>query len=170
MPWKVLFDGAFAARVRNAQARALPAGTSEPAAKPVPAIVEAERERDVSPALQLLAMLQREGRLIDFLEEDTSSFSDAEIGAAARVVHAGCKRALAEYVQFAPVRSESEGAPVVLEPGYDAARVRVTGNVVGDPPFRGKLAHHGWSVTKIHLPELSPGRDPKIVAAAEVEI
>ena len=139
-------------------------------AKPEPTVVEAERERDLSPALQVLAMLQREGRRIDFLQEDTSQFSDAEIGAAARVVHAGCKRALQEYVEFVPVRSESEGDPVVLQPGYDAARVRVTGNVVGEPPFRGKLAHHGWSVAKIHLPDLSAGRDPRIVAAAEVEL
>jgi len=169
-PWKILFDGAFAARVRKVEQGALPPAP-EPEAPPAgPAVVEAEAERDLSPALQLLALLQREGRFVDFLQESVAGFSDAEVGAAARVVHEGCKRALAEYVEFAPVRTESEGAPIVLEPGYDAGQIRVTGNVVGEPPFRGKLAHHGWRVTSIRLPERLSDRDPRVVAAAEVEL
>jgi hypothetical protein len=166
LPWKVLFDGMFAARVeRLDEAPALP---PEPAAAPV--VTEAERAPDFTPALQLLAIMQREGRFVDFLQEDVASFSDADIGAAARVVHEGCKRALADYLELAPVRSEAEGDAVTLDKGFDAARTRVTGNVVGEPPFRGTLAHHGWRVAKIRLPELSDGHDPSIVAPAEVEV
>lgn len=168
-PWKLLFDEAFAARVQQAQQPALPPAPEPPPAAE-PRVVEAEVERDLSPALQLLSLLQREGRFIDFLQEDVAGFSDAEIGAAARVVHEGCKRTLGEYLELAPVRTESEGAKVVLEPGYDAHAVRVTGNVVGEPPFTGKLAHHGWRVAKIRLPERVRERDPKVIAAAEVEL
>jgi hypothetical protein len=169
LPWRVLFDGAFAARVdRLDETPALP--PSPPEAKPGPTITEAEAEPDLTPALQLLAIMQREGRFIDFLQEDVASFSDAQIGAAARVVHEGCKRGLDDYVDLVPVRAESEGDNVTLDPGFDAARTRVTGNVVGEPPFKGTLAHHGWRVAKIRLPELSDGHDPSIVAPAEVEV
>lgn len=168
LPWKVLFDGVFAARVdRIDEAPALP---PKPELKPEPAVTEAEAEPDFTPALQLLAIMQREGRFIDFLQEDVASFSDAEIGAAARVVHEGCKRGLADYIDLVPVRTESEGAPITLPKGFDAARTRVTGNVVGEPPFSGTLAHHGWRVTKIRLPALAEGHDPTIVAPAEVEV
>ena len=153
--WKVVFDARLAARVRRALrgeavAAALTTSTAEayPAVEPVSVTATA----DPTPALQLLSILQREGRFLDFLEEDVSRFSDAEIGAAARVVHQGCKRGLREYIALEPVRSEPEETPVVLERGFDPTRVRVTGNVVGGPPFRGRLAHHGWRVEEIHLP------------------
>lgn len=167
-PWKILFDAALAARVQKLEQGALPPAPESP--PPGRGVVEAEVERDLSPALQLLSLLQREGRFVDFLQENVAGFSDAEVGAAARVVHEGCKRALGEYVEFSPIRSESEGALVVLEPGYDAGQIRVTGNVVGEPPFRGKLAHHGWRVAKIRLPERLSDRDPRVIAAAEVEL
>ena len=170
LPWKVLFDAMFAARVRTLEQAPL---SLEPPPKPEekpPAAQEVEPERDLSPALQLLSILQREGRFVDFLQEDVSGFSDAEIGAAARVVHEGCKRGLSEYVELAPVRTEDEGAPVTLAPGFDPSRTRVTGNVVGEPPFDGKLAHHGWIVSKVSLPELGAGRDPHVIAPAEVEL
>lgn len=170
LPWKVLFDAAFAAKVqrlREGQAE-LPAATT--ATQQATPAVSAPTESDPTTALQLLAILQREGRFIDFLQEDVASFSDAEVGAAARVVHEGCKRGLKDYVSFLPVRTETEGAPVVLDRGYDATRNRVTGNVVGEPPYRGKLAHHGWLVQKIRLPSVSGGHNPLVVAPAEVEI
>jgi hypothetical protein len=171
VPWMVLLDGAFAKRVQDARTGA-PALPPEPKAPPV-AVRDAEvvvAEPDHSAALQLLAILQREGRFVDFLQEDVSSFSDADIGAAARVVHDGCRRALSQLVELAAVRSESEGAAIELPVGFDAARIRVTGNVVGEPPFRGTLAHHGWLVKAIKLPKTNAGHDPKIVAPAEVEL
>lgn len=170
LPWRILFDGVFAAKVTSIDATA-----SAPLPAPAPKldVREAEvvaRAPDPGPALQLLAILQREGRLVDFLREDVSSFSDADIGAAARVVHEGCSRALGKLVELAPVRGESEGAAIELPVGFDPAKVRVTGKVVGEPPFRGKLAHHGWLATAIHLPETTAGHDPKILAPAEVEL
>lgn len=180
LPFRVLFDGALAARVTKAAdgPEALP-----PAPEPEPALKEApkpepkevvpeavEPEPDTTAALQLLAILQREGRFVDFLKEDVSGFSDADIGAAARVVHEGCTRGLKDVLSVEAVRTEEEGAKIELAPGYDAARTRVTGNVVGEPPYTGTLAHHGWQVTDLRLPELIEGHDPSIVAPAEVEI
>jgi len=129
-----------------------------------------ESEVDHSPAYQVLSILQREGRLLDFLGEDVSGFSDAEIGAAARVVHEGCARALKQHVELVAIRNENEGDAVELPKGFDAVRVRVTGKVMGDPPFHGKLAHHGWEVRELRLPTLAAGHDPSVVAPAEVEL
>jgi len=173
LPWKVLFDVAFAGRVKALAEGGGPlpvALTAAPAPVPVREAELVPTEPDATPALQLLAILQREGRFVDFLQEDVSSFSDAEIGAAARVVHEGCRRGLSQLVELAAVRTESEGAAIELPPGFDAARIRVTGNVVGEPPFRGTLAHHGWQVKTIRMPKTNAGHDPKIVAPAEVEL
>ena len=171
VPWKVLFDGAFAARVRAVMAGDAPALTVAAAdAAPEPILVPEVVGTDPTTALQLLGLLQREGRFVDFLQEDVSDFSDADIGAAARVVHAGCKRALAEAVQIRPIRSEVEGDPVELPEGFDALRVRLTGNVAGQPPYRGRLAHHGWEVADITFPTVAGGHDPRVVAPAEVEL
>lgn len=166
LPWRLLFDGTLAARVRALDSvPALP--------PPAPARVdvrEAEAARDVTPALQVLALLQREGRFVDFVQEDISGSSDADVGTAARVVHEGCARAVKQYFDLQPVRTEAEGAAIELPAGYDAARVRVTGNVVGEPPFRGTLAHHGWRVETSRLPSTTTGHDPRIIAPAEVEL
>jgi hypothetical protein len=175
LPFKVLFDGRFAALVAHLDAPALPPAKAppEPAKEdtaPPAAASAVEAEVDPTPALQLLAILQREGRFIDFVREDMGGFGDAEIGAAARVVQEGCKRALLDYVEVRAIRSESEGAAVRLEAGYDAQRTRVTGNVQGAAPYSGVLAHHGWHVERITLPKLSPGHDARILAPAEVEV
>ena len=121
-------------------------------------------------ALHLLALLQREGRLLDFCEEELSGFSDAEVGAAARTVHAGCRKVLQEGLRLDPVRLEKEGALLVIERGFDARAVRLTGNVVGDPPFRGTLRHHGWRVAEVRLPEPPEGEAASLLAPAEVEL
>ena len=165
LPWKVLFDGVFAAKVHGAGSARL-----EPALAPVRDVEEKEAERDLAPALQLLSILQREGRFVDFVQEDLSGASDADIGAAARVVHEGCRKGLQDYVEFEPVRSEDEGATVELAEGFDAVRHRVTGNVKGEPPYAGTLAHHGWQASRFSLPKLSDAHDPMVVAPAEVEL
>lgn len=121
-------------------------------------------------ALQLLTLLQREGRLLDFLHEDISGFADADVGAAARVVHGGCRKVLDEHLDLRPVRDEAEGAAVTLPDGFASAEVRLTGNVTGSAPFRGTLNHRGWRAAKITLPQLSQGHDPQILAPAEVEL
>lgn len=172
LPWKILFNAALAGRVARAQAgepAALPAPAPPPPAAPAPEPPRAQLA-DETAALQLLALLQREGRLLDFLQEDVASFTDADVGAAARVVHEGCKRGLAEYLDLEAVRPEAEGAAVVLAPGFDANANRVTGNVVGEPPYRGRLAHHGWRVAAVRLPRRVPGTDARVVAPAEIEL
>ncbi len=95
---------------------------------------------------------------------------DAEIGAAARVVHGGCRKLLAEHFTLAPVRAEAEGSRVTLAAGFDAAAVRLTGNVVGQAPFTGTLSHRGWQVTQVRLPQLTDARAAAIIAQAEVEL
>lgn len=121
-------------------------------------------------ALHLLALFQREGRLLDFCEEELSSYSDAEVGAAARTVHQGCRKVLHESLRLLPVRDEKEGAALVLERGFDARMVRLTGNVVGDPPFRGTLRHHGWRAGDVRLPDPPAGDAATLLAPAEVEL
>lgn len=128
------------------------------------------REAGPEAALQLLALLQREGRFVDFLEEDVSGFADAQIGAAARVVHDGCRKAIREHFPLEPVRAEEEGSKVRIEKGFDAHAVRLTGNVTGEAPFTGTLAHRGWRVKEVKLPRMTEGHDATVVAPAEVEV
>ncbi len=121
-------------------------------------------------ALQLLALLQREARLIDFVGEDLAAYDDAQIGVAARVVHAGCAKVLREHFSLEAVRSESEGSRITLPAGFDAAAVRLTGKVVGQPPYAGSLSHRGWRVTEVRLPQLAERHDARVIAPAEVEL
>jgi len=120
-------------------------------------------------ALALLALLQREGRLVDFLQEDVAAYSDADIGAAARVVHGGCRKVLQQYLPVTAVLKEAEGASVTVPVGFDAERIRLTGNVAGQPPYRGTVKHHGWVADAVKLPPV-PALDPRVVAPAEVEL
>jgi hypothetical protein len=128
------------------------------------------REASSDSALQLLGLLQQEGRLVDFLQEDVSAYSDADIGGAARVVHEGCRKTLLEHLSIEPVRTEEEGVRITLADGFDASSVRLTGNVVGKPPFTGTLMHRGWRVSAISLPKLAAGHQVQVVAPAEVEL
>ena len=120
-------------------------------------------------ALRLLGALQEEGRLVDFLQEDLSAYPDDQLGAAVRGIHDGCRKALRERVTVEPVLRGAEGDPVTVDAGFDPAAVRLTGNVSGAPPFRGVLRHAGWRATAVALPERA-GRDPRVLAPAEVEI
>lgn len=137
------------------------------AAAPAPAATTAPSS---APALRLLSLLQQEGRLIDFLKEDIDAYNDAQIGAAVRSIHAGCRKALNERIELERIFAAEDGSQVTVESGFDPAAVRLTGNVSGTPPFRGTLQHGGWRASKVTLPQ-SPGEtDPTIVAPAEVEI
>jgi hypothetical protein len=152
-------------------ASTVPVLTAAPAQpEPPPAPVAKLQEAPPDSALVLLGLMQKEGRFVDFLQEDISSYSDQEIGSAARVVHQGCQRVMSEYLSIAPVRDESEGSRVTLGKGFDPAAVRPTGNVVGDPPFTGALVHRGWRAVDVRLPKIASSRDVSILAAAEVEL
>lgn len=177
--FKSLGDAEFAARVRDDQLGPVAAPVPAPTVAPTPAPTMAPtpaptaaplRAPSAESALQLLSLFQREARLIDFTQENLSAYSDADIGAAARVVHEGCARVLREHFSIEPVRSEAEGARITLEEGFDAASVRLTGNVVGQAPFKGTLSHRGWRATKVQLPQLAEKHDARVLAPAEVEL
>jgi hypothetical protein len=161
--FRILFDPAFAGGALRLR---LPPEPVAPAAPEPPKL----REAPTDAALQLLGLLQREGRLMDFLQEDMSAYSDAQVGGAARVVHDACKRALDAHVHLERIRSEAEGSRVSVPKGFSASEIRLLGNVAGEPPFAGSLAHAGWRVTHIELPKLSEGHDVRVIAAAEVEV
>lgn len=183
LAFRVLGDAELAARVKEvgAVAAALPAAPApvpaeKPAEKPAERVVErvvekiVEKQNPEVGALHLLAILQRDGRLMDFLLEDIAGAGDADVGAGARVVHAGCRKALHQYFTFEPVRKEGEGATIVVDKGFDPAQIRLAGNVGGEPPFKGKLAHAGWKAVDVRLPDRPASVDARVVAPAEVEI
>lgn len=119
-------------------------------------------------ALVLLGLLQREGRLVDFLRESLDRHPDAAIGAAVRDVHRGCRKVLDEHLRLEPVMPGNEEGPVVVPRGFDPAEVRLIGLAAGEPPWRGILVHHGWRAVDVKLPTLSDGVDRRVVAPAEV--
>ncbi|MFT5431499.1 MAG: hypothetical protein ACI9OJ_002196 [Myxococcota bacterium] len=194
--FKVLFDAALAARVQRAidpkqppAPEPLPKPTPKAAPKPEPEpepepeiaappveTVKAEEapKPEAAPdhvaALQLLGAMQRQGRFVDFVMEDMSEASDAEVGAVSRMVHEGCKKLVEGWFTIEAVWPGEEGDAVTIEAGFDPKRIRLTGNVVGDPPFKGELAHHGWRVTRADLPTLTGAADPHVVMPAEIEL
>jgi hypothetical protein len=161
---KTLFSGEFAAKVE-----AIASG--KPAAAPV---LEAPKpvfvEYTPDSALQFLGLLQQGGRFVDFLEEDVAQFTDAEVGAAARVVHEGCRKVIREQFRLEPVRKEAEGSRLTVPEGFDASEIRLTGNVTGKAPFSGSLVHRGWKVAEVKLPKLAAGHKVSVIAPAEVEL
>lgn len=169
--FRVLIDAHFAGRaylVRNTLPPPPPPHLpSPPETKPDPI---ASSPGPKQGALQVLAAFQREGRLIDFLQEDPSSIGDTDLGAAARQIHQGCRQALHSLVQLDPVRSEEEGQTVQIPPDYNAASIKLTGDIKGTGPYRGTLSHRGWRVREVNLPTLLSGADPQILAPAEVEL
>jgi hypothetical protein len=171
LAWSILFDAALAGRVSRALSAPAPAPVPAPQPPPPPPKAPAlPPERVHASALALLGALQREGRLIDFLRQDVAGFSDEEIGAAARVVHGGCARVLQQGFDFEPAVKECEGEAIAVPVGFDAQRIRLTGNVTGQPPYRGTVRHHGWVARSIRLPSVSEALDPRVLAAAEVEL
>jgi hypothetical protein len=171
--WKYAFRAFFSLIVHGRIARDIldavgsAAREPAPAAPPVPAASSADAASDR--AVQVLALLQRDGRLVDFLMEDLAGYADEQVGAAVRDVHAGCRESLSRYFTFAPIVAEDEGRPATIARGTDPARVKVVGNVTGTPPLRGIVRHRGWDATRVQLPPL-PVAGRTIVAPAEVEV
>ena len=121
-------------------------------------------------AVQMLALLQRDGRLIDFLAENISAYSDAQIGAAVRTIHDTCRQVLDQYVKLEPILNSEEDQPVTVPAGFDLAAIKLIGNVAGESPVRGVLRHKGWRVKEVNLPPLPQGAGRMVVAPAEVEL
>jgi Domain of unknown function (DUF2760) len=144
-----------------------------PAAEPaVPAPVQAGASRADAEIVHFLAMLQDKGRLVDFLMDDINPYSDAQVGAAARVVHAGCKAVLQEHFRINPVRPEQEGSTVQVLAGYSPDEYRLVGRIAGSAPFSGVLVHRGWKTDMVKLPQLlRSGADAlPAIAPAEVDV
>ena len=153
--FRVLGDKTFAR-----QAKELWDGTADEQAKQAPS----RRE-----ALTLLATLQREGRLIDFLMENLQGYSDAQIGAAARDIHRDCAAALQRIFGLEPLATQAEGSRIEIPSGFDPAMYRLTGQVAGEPPFKGVIRHHGWKATRCEMPEWT-GRKDSILVAAPIDV
>jgi len=138
--------------------------------KPASPAKKTDVQDDQRRSLHLLCLLQREGRLVDFLKEDLKDYEDAQIGAAVRNIQENCQKSLNEYLSLKAVVDQEEGETVTIQPGFDASAIKLTGKVTGKPPFKGILQHRGWRVTNFALPQLSGAQNPNIVAPAEVEI
>ena len=154
-----------AAPASPAQAVNAPAPTAPIAAHPS---IRPETE-----IVAFLALLQEHGRLVDFVREDVAGATDQQLGSAARVVHAGCRKVLGEYFDIQPLREEQEGDRVVLEPGFDAAAHRLLGSVPDQPPYKGKLVHPGWVARSVKLPRVTGVTEQRpwpVLAPAEVEL
>jgi Domain of unknown function (DUF2760) len=142
-----------------------PAAIIQPPKPEPPAESTAEAE-----IVAFFALLQEKGRLIDFLMEDLAAYEDAEIGAAARVVHEGCKGVLREHFKIHAISEAEEGAQITVPAGFAADEYRLVGKLSGDPPFTGKLVHKGWKTDTVKLPRIVDASRLPAIAPAEVEI
>lgn len=152
--WRTVADPAFAGKVQDL--------LTPPPPPPPP--------KRSGEALRLLALLQRKGRLLDFLLEDIQGATNEQIGAGVRELHKESQATLKEHLVLGPVLPGEEGDAVEVPPGFDPSAVRLTGNVTGQPPFRGVLKHHGWRVQDFTLAKPPEGQDEFVVAPAEVEL
>jgi hypothetical protein len=149
----------------------------KPEPAPAPAALEAGADRETlaeAQVLHFLGRLQEKGRLVDFVMDDIAPYSNEQVGAAARIVHQGCREALESGFSFEPVHGGPEGETVTLAEDFDARAFRLVGKVPERPPFTGTLRHRGWKASRVSLPRLTGDiRDAsarRIVAPAEVEI
>jgi Domain of unknown function (DUF2760) len=159
-----------------AQKLVKPAGPISPA--PPAAAPSVSRLKEAQPpdsgefdrAVQMLALLQRDGRLVDFLAENISDYADVQLGAAVRTIHDTCRQVLDQYVKIEPIMSSEEDQPVTIQAGFDPAAVKWIGNVTGEPPVRGTLRHKGWRVKEVSLPPLPHSAGRMVIAPAEIEV
>lgn len=175
--FSVLFNGETAARVEEALRAGH--GTAATIAPPAKSDQRPEPKKKAPPpkaatqseAITLLAALQREARFVDFIKEPLGGYSDAQIGAVARDVHRDCAAVVERLFAVTPIVGQDEGTQVEVPVGFDSGRFQLTGNVAGDPPFHGRLAHHGWEATRCEVPAWS-GKETsaRVVAPAEVEL
>ncbi|MBF0095405.1 MAG: DUF2760 domain-containing protein [Alphaproteobacteria bacterium] len=155
----LLFLAVLAERVKGRPAPAAEAGAA------------LEENRCDAEVVSFLALLQEKGRLVDFLMDDVAGYGDAQVGAAARVLHEGCRAVLSEHFSIRPVRDEKEGSAVTVPVGHAPDDYRLVGRISGEPPFSGTLVHHGWRTDRVKLPRLlRTGGDLPAIAPAEVEL
>lgn len=140
------------------------------AAPPKPAPVPPPPKANASDgALQILGILQRDGRILDFFLEDITPYSDDQVGSAARGVHSSVREALERYFEFKPVIDGVEGS-FSNAPSKDPSLVKFIGNVPATPPGGGILRHRGWQVTEVKFPSVPSGQNLRVLAPAELEV
>jgi hypothetical protein len=164
--FSILFRGQIAPDIT----RELGAGSQVGATAPAAAKPAEKMSESCDRAVQMLALLQRDGRLIDFLTEDVSPYPDEQLGAAVRNIHESCRQVIQRYMSIEPVIGSAEDQPVTVEPGFDPAAIKLMGNVTGELPIKGVLRHRGWRVKKINLPTLPQSSGRMVIAPAEVEV
>ncbi len=120
--------------------------------------------------LRMLALLQAEARLVDFLMEDIGGAADAQIGQAVREIHKKAQAALKQHAVIEPVLSGNEGDNTIVAVGFDPSAIRVVGNVTGAPPFTGQIQHPGWRVKELKLAAPPEGADEFVLQPAEVQV
>jgi hypothetical protein len=143
------------------------AAPAKPAAAPAPPPAPVVKTADG--ALQLLGILQRDSRLVDFLMEDITGYEDDQVGAAVRELHDQCRDAVQRYVTLQPVIDGVEGT-FAKAPSADPNVVKFVGNVPAKPPSGGILRHKGWRAAKVDLPAPAGKQDVSVLAPAEIEI
>ena len=172
--FSILFRGEIPQEILQAlsssTAQAAPAAGESATAAPEKSVADASDSGALDGAVQMLALLQRDGRLVDFLEEDVSYYPDGQLGAAVRSIHSSCRQVLERYIKLEPVLSSEEDHPVTVPVGFDPAAIKLVGSVTGQPPIRGLLRHRGWRVSQVTLPSLPQGSGRAIVAPAEIEV
>ncbi|HXY52594.1 MAG TPA: DUF2760 domain-containing protein [Terriglobales bacterium] len=176
--FRCFFSILFHADIPNDIAQKLGKPAAPVAQAPSPAVSPAShlRESERPPleafdrAIQMLALLQRDGRLIDFLAENISPYPDEQLGAAVRSIHEACRQVLERYLKLEPILNSEEEQPVTVPAGFEPAAIKLIGNVAGEPPVRGVLRHKGWRVKEVNLPPLPQGAGRMVLAPAEVEL
>jgi hypothetical protein len=183
--WKLLFGAKLPAEAAKflpegaLAPRTLPPGEPKVVEKIVEKVVEKTVEKPAKSnaaahqkegALALLALLQREGRFVDFIREEIDKADDADIGAAARAVHRGCKKVFDQILVLEAVMPGEEETRVSVPKGFDPAEIRLIGEAKGEAPYKGTLRHHGWRAVETKLPSLAEGVDRAVIAPAEVEL
>lgn len=169
-PSMVRMEGRAAGRrAAETEVAETPEGRDASGPSPVAPVTPEAADTSVG-AVQILALMQGSGRLVDFLQEEIGAYSNEQVGAAVRDIHRECRKVLADHLTLEPVLTDSEGSTVTIHSGYDPAAIRLTGNVPDSPPFQGMLRHQGWRATRIELPLQSSKTSSKVISPAEVEI
>jgi hypothetical protein len=145
----------------------VPAAAPVAAQPPPPAANQAEAE-----VVAFVSLLQEKGRLVDFLMEDVTPYDDKQVGAAARVVHQGCREVLNDSFKITPISQAEEGSRITVPASYPADEYRLLGKISGDPPFTGTLLHKGWKTESVKLPRILKSDEKRLpsIAPAQVEL
>jgi len=140
------------------------------AQKPAPVAAPVPQLKPSDGAVQILGILQRDGRLVDFLMEDLSGATDDQIGAAVRSLQEQCRDSIKRYVRLSPVIDGVEGSYTKIE-SNDPALVKLLGNVPASGKAQGGiLRHKGWKADQVDLPTLKASQTNSVLAPAEIEI